>query len=281
MKKDIDIIDNVIVLRSVYGKVGMKYRIQPCKNPATGEYADCVKSVDSHGDIRLTDEERNSGKVFIKESDTFEIVDGTTYDLNNPRQKAIWEAIKHCPLIAQERWAKDAKGNYLIDGTMGWKNKSPRYGIAELYVDRPGLVAQQRVSRKKKIHDAAQFIYTDDRGYDGRVMKARLLGKNMTSMPDADITDYLLEIAERDPDKIINLYTGEDISLRILFMDGKDKHVIIYKNKVYSYGDVVLGATEDSVISWMRTPENAKVLELIRKDVYPEYYQVEDTKKKK
>lgn len=272
MKKDIDLIDNVIVLRSVYGKVGMQYRIQPCKNPATGEYAPCVKTVDSHGDIRLSDAERNSGEVFLKETDTFTIVDGTVFDLKKPRDKAIWEAIKYCPLIAPERWAKDNQGNYLIDGNMGWKNRKPRYGTAELYVDRPGFEAQQRVSKKKKVRDATNFIFDDDRGYDGRVMKARLLGKLMTNMPDADVTDFLLEIAERDPDKIINLYTGEDISLRILLMDAKDRHVILYKDKVYLYGNVTLGATEEAVINWMKLPENMRVLELIRKDVYPEYY---------
>jgi hypothetical protein len=29
-------LNRVIILRSVFGKVGQKYFIQPCKNPATG-----------------------------------------------------------------------------------------------------------------------------------------------------------------------------------------------------------------------------------------------------
>ena len=33
--------ENYIVLRSVYGKVGMKYYIQPCKDPKTNRYPDC------------------------------------------------------------------------------------------------------------------------------------------------------------------------------------------------------------------------------------------------
>ncbi len=273
MKKDIDLISNIVVLRSVYGnKTGMQYRIQPCKDPETGEYPPCVKPVDSQGDIRLTDKERNSGEFYIKETETFTIVDGTTFDMNNPRQKATWEAIKHCPLIAPERWAKDSKGNYMIDGTMGWKNKRPRYGTAELYVDRPGLEAQQRVSKKKLVRDASNFIFDDDRGCDGRVMKARLLGKQMSNMPDADVTDFLLEVAEKDPEKIIKLYTGDDIALRILFMDAKDKHVILYKQKIYIYGEVTLGATEDAVLNWMQNPANRRVMELIRRETYPEYY---------
>jgi hypothetical protein len=52
------IFDNKIVLRSVYGKVGMKYFIQPCKDKI-GRYPECVKQVDSHGDMILSDAERN------------------------------------------------------------------------------------------------------------------------------------------------------------------------------------------------------------------------------
>ena len=51
-----DIMSNVVVLRSVYGKVGQKYYIQPQKD-SRGRYPSCVKRVDSHGDIILTPEE--------------------------------------------------------------------------------------------------------------------------------------------------------------------------------------------------------------------------------
>jgi len=70
-----DVKSNIIVLRSVYGKV-VKYYIQPCKDPKTGRFPDCVKPVDSHGDIRLSDKEKNEEGVtkhFIKETDTFVI----------------------------------------------------------------------------------------------------------------------------------------------------------------------------------------------------------------
>ena len=274
--KNSDLIENVIVLRSVYGKVGMKYFMQPCINPETGDYPECVRPVDSHGDMIISDSDKNSEKVYIKENARFEIVDGTTFNLNKPRDKAIWEAIRHNPMIAPERWAKDSQGGYLIDGTMGFHSKRPRYGTAELYVDRPGLEAQQRVSRKKLLRDALNFIYDDERGNDGRVMKARLLGRNMTNMPDADVTDFLTQTAEKDPEKIIALYTGDDISLRILFMEAKDKRIIILKNKVYTYGDnVVLGATDEAVLNWMKDPVNQNVLNLIRRETYPEYFQKE------
>ena len=99
----------------------------------------------------------------------------------------------------------------------------------------------------------------------------------MANMPDADVEDYLLGIAEKDPDKIIKLYTGDDLALRLLFIEAREKKVIIVKNGVYLYSgtDVVLGATDDAVLTWMKNAKNKKTLELIRRDVFPENYMTE------
>jgi hypothetical protein len=237
----------------------------------------------------LSEKERNDPNriYFIKETDVFDIVDGTTFDLSNVRQRFIWEAIQHCPLIAPDYYAKDSKGNSLINGTPGdytlkdYLNRNPRrFGIAELYIERPGVEANRRVSRRKLKHDAESFIYNDDRGYDGRVLKARLLGHRMDGMADADVTDYLLQVAERDPEKIINLYTGGDTAVRLLFIEARDKNIIIYKNKLYTYADnVVLGATDDAAILFLKDPKNANVYKLIKQDTYPELIGKDNKKK--
>ena len=43
--------ENIIVLRSVYGKGGMrtpiKYYVTPCPDPKTGRFPDCVRKVNS------------------------------------------------------------------------------------------------------------------------------------------------------------------------------------------------------------------------------------------
>ena len=282
-KKEIDL-SQKIVLRSVRGKVGNVIKIQPCRNPETGEYPSCVKKVNSDNDMILSEEERNDKykDFFIKETATFDIVDGTTFDLENVRQRFIWEAIKHCPLIAPDYYAKDKNGNSLINGTPGWNSRAPRYGVAELYVERPGVEANRRVSRKKLKHDAETFIYEDERGYDGRVLKARLLGHRMDGMADADVTDYLLQVAEKDPEKIINLYRGGDTAVRLLFIEARDKNIILYKNKLYTYADnVVLGATDDAAILFLKDPKNASVYKLIKQDTYPELTASEKAEKSK
>lgn len=269
------IFDNKIILRSVYGKVGIKYFIQPCPNPKTGQLPNCIKKVDSHGDMIMSDEERNKlangDIVLFKEDHTFIITDGMVFDLTNKVDKATWEAIKYCPLIAPELTAKNPDGTYMIHGTTDRKEvKHRRYGIAELYIDRPGIEAQRRVSRKKKVLEACNYIVNDSKGADGRLMKAKLLGKHMTNMPSTDVEDYLLAVAEKDPDKIIKLYTGEDLDLRLLLVEARDKGVVIIKNKMYLYGSRPIGATEEAAIEWMKRSDNQKFVEMMKQDTFPE-----------
>ena len=256
--------ESKIVLRSVFGKVGMKYYIQPSRDK-NGNWPECVKQVDSFGNMIVSDAERNSGKPFIKVTETFTIEDGKTFDLTDPWDQARWEAIKNCPMIADFRGQRDAKGNLIIDGD------AKRYGRAELYIERPGVETAKKVSKRQKIHDAESYIFDDPKGAEGRLKVARILGKHMSHASDSDIKDYLLEIASRDPDKIIKLYTGEDLELRTLFLDARDKGVIRSVSGIYVYGDgISVGGTIDVVISWMRDPRTKKMLESIKRDTYPE-----------
>ena len=275
-----DLKSNIVVLRSVFGKVGQKYFIQPQRD-SRGRYASCVKRVDAHGDIVLTPEElamESRGEaVFIKEDEVFIIEDGKTFNLNDVHDAAVWAAIKDCPLIAPDRFAKNNKGEYLIDGTVDPKAKNPRYGAAELYIDYPGMEAQRRVTRRKLIVDASNYIMNDDRGYEGRLLVARVLGRDMKNQPNADVEDYLLSIAEKTPEKIIDCYTGGDMQLRMFFIDAKEKGVIVKKNGLYLYGEnVTLGATDSAVIEWMKQSKNAKTMTLMRQDTYPEMFNKED-----
>lgn len=281
-KADIVFDDKKIILRSVFDKANIKYYIQPCKNKY-GQYPSCIKRVNSQGDMIMSESEKaaysEGREMFFPENHIFEVTSGKVYNLDNMYDKAEWEAIKNCPLIAKSRDERDANGNLIIDGTtvptqiMYNGKQGGRNGVAELYIDRPGIETQRRVSKKQLIHKACSYIYNDERGADGQLNMARLLGKNMQNQPIADVVDFLISQAEQNPEKIINLYTGDDISLRLLFIDAKEKKVIYIKNKLYLYGDnIALGATDDAVIAWMKEPRNLKVLELIKKDTYPDYF---------
>lgn len=274
-----DIKSNIVVLRSVFGKVGQKYYIQPQRD-SRGRYADCVRRVNSEGDIILTpaeiEKESKGLAAYIPVDKLFVIEDGKTFNLDDVYERAEWEAIKNCDLIAPDRFAKNENGDYLIDGTVDPRSKRPRYGTAELYVDRPGVDSQRRVTRRKLIVEASNYIMNDERGYEGRLLTARVLGRDMRNQPNADVEDYLLSIAEKTPEKIIDCYTGGDMKLRILFIEAREKGVIVKKQGVFVYGEdgkVILGATDDAVIEWMKASKNAKTLALIRKDTYPDMFE--------
>ena len=83
---------NEIILRSVYGKVNQIYFIQPCPNPKTGKLPTCVRTVDSNGDMLLSEEDirqMSSGeKHFVPANYTFEIMDGTVFNLDDVVDKA-------------------------------------------------------------------------------------------------------------------------------------------------------------------------------------------------
>ena len=258
-------VNNILVIRSANGPVGNKLYVNPVRDPKTGRFPEHVKPVNSLGELSLTEKEKNSGKIFIEEDRIFIVEDGTTFNLDDPYDAAEWHAIQHCSLIAMSRNQKDESGNYIIDGGPN------RYGVAEFYIERPGQDTVDKVSKKRKIHQAETFIFDDPKGTDGRRTMARILGRNMTTASDADVSDYLTDIAEKNPDRIIGLYTGSHTHLRILLIDAKEKGVITVKDRLYVFNEnTLLGASEDSVIEWMKMPANSKILELIKQHTYPE-----------
>lgn len=101
----------------------------------------------------------------------------------------------------------------------------------------------------------------------------------MRNAPSSDVEEFLYNTAQDNPNKIIELYTSQDVALQLLFIDAREKSVIKKVNGMYMYGeDTVLGATDESVMLWFKIPENKAVLDLIRNETYPEYIQT--TKKK-
>ena len=268
--------NNIIILRNVYGKVAQQYIINPCPD-YTGRYPDHVKTVTSMGDMVLSESEKEkqaSGKAYYIPRDAeIEITDGTTFDLSDLYQKAKWEAIKNSRLIAVSRDQTDAQGNLVIDGD------SKRYGMADFYVEYPGQQAKVKTDKRRLINQAETFIFQDSQ--ESRITKCKLLGKDMRSAYPVDIEDYLLEIASRTPQRIIDIYAGTDTESRMLFIDAVDRNVIIKKNGVFMYGDTIpLGVTDEAVIIWFKQVSNTKVADMIRQETYPEMYKKDKSKNK-
>ena len=230
---------------------------------------------DGHTEMILSEAEMNSPErdYFIPEDLVIYVEDGKTFDLDNPYERNLWEAIKNSDLIAPERDAKDEQGNYLIDGNIR------RYGMAELYIDRPGVEAQRRVSKIQLINKAYNYV-TDDTPAHRRII-CKLLGKNMDSVSDADVQDYLYQKSETNPNLIIEIYTSSDQALKLLLIEARQKNVIRNQSGILMYADTALGMTDEAVILFLKDPKNKAVFDSLKYEVYPEMKVVKAAGKKK
>ena len=102
----------------------------------------------------------------------------------------------------------------------------------------------------------------------------------MENAPDSDIEDYLYQVAEKNPDMVIELYTSGDIALKLLLIDAKKNGIILKKDGMYNYADTILGATDDSVLLFFKMPSNKRILDQIKFETYPEYAPVSDIENK-
>ncbi len=259
--------NKVITLRNVYGKM-KEVHIQPCRQQ-NGARFPWVKPVryDSMGNSELimSDEERNSeeSRYFLAEDEDIVIIDGTTFNLNDPLQYNKWMAIRDSDIIVPTRDTRDKNGDLCIDG-----NKK-RYGLAEFYVDIPGEDSEKSVSKKKKITKAYTYIGQDS--VNGRLTKCKLLGKYMENAPESDVEDYLYQVAEKNPDQVLELYQSSDMKLKLLIIDAKAKGIIIKKDGMFNYADNILGATDDAMILFLKMPSNDRIRKMIANETYPEY----------
>lgn len=253
---------NRIILRSAF-KVTRCF-VEPALNPKTGRFHEIVRKVNSSGDMILSEEDRKSGKFLIPEDHVVEIYDGKEFNLDDEIELAEWDAIKWTRKIAQDRWQRDEAGQLLIDGN------AKRYGTAEFYVERPGLQSKEKNNKKRRIHEAETYIYSDSP--ENLYQKVKLLGNPMIGLPISDVEEYLVLLAQRNPAMIIELYTGTDTHLRLMLLDAIDKGVIYNRDKLFYFGDsIVLGASDSAVINYFKTPDNKRIVSLIRDEVYPEF----------
>ena len=107
-----------ITLRSPY-KV-KEYHFQPLKGK-NGMNLPFVKKVrydhNGNSEMILSEAERNdpNSAYFIPEDMDIVVTEGTTFDLDNPYEANLWNAIKDSELIAPTRDSRDANGDLIID----------------------------------------------------------------------------------------------------------------------------------------------------------------------
>jgi len=125
------------------------------------------------------------------------------------------------------------------------------------------------MDRKQLVFEACKFIYNDSES--DRLKKCKVLGRTLNNAVPADVLDYLIDYAEKQPRKIIELYTGEDWKLQLFLIDAIDRGVIRKVDGVYKYEEKFLGATQDATVLLLKDPKYKKLVDSIKKETYPEF----------
>ena len=241
--------DRIIRLKSVY-KLG-KTTVQPVSD-GLGWY---------RGIPRLSEEDKRKLKHWAEPETKFVIKDGVTFDLNIESQRITWDWVKHCPCIAMtEEECQFTPG-------------------AEYFIYVENEEAAKNVAKKEKKYEAVNCVMNDSPvNYH---LRSILLGTDMGTESPVVIKDYLLDIAESAPEKILDIYKSHDLSLRLLLLKAM-KNMIVIRDEagVYRYGNTVLGMSESSAVAWMQDIENKNVVAMLEKEVNPDYFADDEPKKK-
>ena len=258
-----ELLDKKIKLRCYYGPVHGGMKISPVKNPKTQQYASCVRKVDSEGNI-IYGPNDNKLDYFVKTTDMFDIKDGIEFDLTSEVGKKQWEAIKFSSLINDNEDRCDERGEVIIPG-------SSNFNQAFFYVERLGKEAKIKNTKRRDVIKAQNYII--EATLEDAKIKAKILGKkNVTIATSDEIEDFLMEQASVNPEKVINLFTGGDTKLYLLFLDSRDKNILINKGGIYFYLESMIGRDADSCVSYFKNPVNKRITDLIIKDTWPEQY---------
>ena len=190
--------------------------------------------------------------------------------MTDPIQAAQWECIKNSKLIAKERTERDANGALVIDGGRPivdqYQNARGRYGLAELYIERPGKTAQYKNDIRKLILKAQNLVNDDSLAH--RIMICKLFEKNMENAHPSDVEDYLMTQAEKYPEKVIKFYNTEEASVRLLIIMAREKGIVTQKQDGLYYADIKLGSSLDLAVEMLK--HNDELKEAIKVEAYPE-----------
>lgn len=233
--------DKIILIKSVF-KTG-KTTVQPVAD-GSGWYL---------GVARLSEEDKRKLTHWAEPSSKFVIKDGVSFNLNIEAQRITWEWVKHSPCIAQSLEA--------CQHTPG----------AEFYVYLENEEASKSISRRELKYKAIQHILNDNSvNYP---MRSELLNINMDYASPSVIKDFLLDQAEQKPEKIIAIYEGADVSVRLLLIKARKKGVLkVDESGFYRYGNVVLGMSEKASVDWLQDRAHKHIIEMIEKETNPEYF---------
>jgi hypothetical protein len=248
--------DQVIEIKAIYKTAG-KHTLQPAFNSQTGWWAGVERLSDD--DLRKRDYYVTVGKTGSESNLNTKIAlkDGHIMDLSNKVDRINWEWLKHCPEIAMS-FAEAQSSKALF------------------YVHIEGREAELTNSKTEEMFEAMRLVMEDPTtNYENRAL---LLNMDMEGERPAVIKEFLLEKAKKDPKAILRIYRNKYMKINLLYLKAKKSNKIIVNpnDNVIRYGHTILGVSDDSAIAYLQANED--ILELLEREVNPEYFVTQTTK---
>jgi hypothetical protein len=244
------IADRVIEIKAVYKTT--KQTVQPAFDPKTKWWA---------GVERLSEEQKKERDYYVVVGETtsdrvhlntkITLKDGLIFDLNNPVDKVNWDWVKACPQVAMS-FAEAQSSKALF------------------YVHIEGRESEMRTRTVEKRHEAVKLVLEDPT--TNYVNRALLLNMDMEGEQPSVIKDFLLETAEKTPEKIFRIYRDKAMKIHLLYLKGKKMGLVKTdpRDNVVTYGTTILGISDDSAIAYLQSNED--ILMLLEREVNPEYF---------
>jgi len=228
--------DKIITLKSVF-KAG-KFTVQPAKDPTKNWF---------HGVPRLSEDEKKNLNYWTSPDSKLVLQDNYEFDLNDEIHAANWKWVKHLPCIAMS--FEEAQ-------------KTPS---AQFYVYIAGREAREANKTSDLKYNAIKYIMEDSPvNYENRAL---ILGSDLAGESPEEIKKILIEIAERQPTRVIHAYEAKNLSIKLLYLRAKQKGIIKMQDGMILFGSNVLGVNEEGALASLQSTDHKEMLKLLGDEV--------------
>ena len=232
---------DVITFRNIHGKNAGKQSFGPTKNVKTGRFMGIPNFTKK--------QEEDAVSFFLDKHSNIELKDGKELVIHNEDgvDKAYWDMLKYSSEIAFS--AKEAIANKVA-----------------YYIEVKELEHKEGLDEKITVHKAVGLILNDT--HSELIFRARMLKLDMENDPTETIKAVLIDIAEKNPAKIINLYAANLIGVKLLFYKAVDNNVITKDGAgKYKYDINILGVDEETSLTYLQHNDSKLLLERLKGDV--------------
>ena len=192
-----------------------------------------------------SEDDAKKEKFILKKDSNTVIKHGTTFDLNTVTGLAYWNMVKHSILIA-----------YSIEDAESTPDSM-------FYVEMPSVENKKTIDKERVQHKAVGLILTDT--HENLKLRA-----NVFNIADAESYDLeglqnvLVNIAKKDPKRVLEIYGNNILSVNLLFNKALEKGIITESNNIYSYGVHTIGVSKEGALAALASPINELLLEKIK-----------------